>query len=217
MRIIKSFLLSLTLASLSLPVFAEPANLSLLKKEVQQYHDAGFYQKELTAAIERAHAYIIEQAELNQGKKLAIVLDIDETSLSNYDKMVKREFTGDKTRIHQEILAADSPVISPMLALYKDSLKHNIKVFFVTGRKESERKATEVNLLRAGYSNWAELILRPQGYNKCSIIPFKSRARHNITKKGYTILASIGDQCSDIVGGYAMKGFKLPNPYYYLP
>jgi predicted secreted acid phosphatase len=213
----KSFFCSIVLLILSIPSFAEPVNLSLVKKEIEQYHDAGMYEKELTEAIEKAHNFILEQSKLNKDKKLAIVLDIDETSLSNYDKMVKREFIGDKERIHQEILAADSPVIAPMLALYKDSLEHNIKVFFVTGRVESERKATEANLLRAGYSNWADLILRPQDYHKPSIIPFKSKARQSITNKGYTILASIGDQSSDIAGGFAMKGFKLPNPYYYLP
>jgi hypothetical protein len=27
----------------------------------------------------------------------------------------------------------------------------------------------------------------------------------------------LGDQNSDLTGGYAERGFKLPNPYYYLP
>lgn len=218
MNILKASLsLLLSLNLYSLPLFAEPANLSLLRKEVQQYHDAGLYEKELKLAIEKAHHYIIKQAKLNQGKKLAIVLDIDETSLSNYNNMAKREFVGDRATFHKEALAADAPAIAPMLSLYKDSQAHNIKVFFVTGRDESERKATEKNLLRAGYSNWAALILRPPKYQKPSIIPFKSQARADISKKGYLILASIGDQKSDIIGGYALKGFKLPNPYYYLP
>jgi len=35
--------------------------------------------------------------------------------------------------------------------------------------------------------------------------------------QGYDILLTIGDQYSDLKGGYADKGFKLPNPMYYLP
>lgn len=205
----------------SVTSFSEPPNLSLIKKEVKNYYDSGLYQKELMQKIEQAHQFIILQAEENnknkQHRKLALVLDIDETSLSNYDKMVKRDFIGSRQQVHKEILAADSPPIKPMLSLYQDAINHGIKVFFVTGRSESERKATKINLLKAGYNRWSGLYLRPNEYRYPSIVPFKSKAREAIAKKGYTIVASIGDQYSDINGGHAIKGFKLPNPFYYLP
>ena len=38
-----------------------------------------------------------------------------------------------------------------------------------------------------------------------------------LTEQGYTILLSIGDQQSDLDGGYAERTFKLPNPVYFLP
>ncbi|CAM2955586.1 HAD family acid phosphatase [Legionella worsleiensis] len=205
----------------STPLFSEPPNLSLVKKEVIAYHDSGLYYKDLERKIKQAQQYIIEQAAKHKNtqstQKLALVLDIDETSLSNYDKMVVRDFVGTKDEIHQEIMAANAPVIKPMLSLYNTALKHGIKVFFVTGRVESERNATQINLTKAGYKNWAGLYLRPQEYSYPSIIPFKSKVRESITQKGYTIIASIGDQYSDIRGGFTEKGFKLPNPYYYLP
>ncbi|HHT7621520.1 TPA: HAD family acid phosphatase [Legionella pneumophila] len=206
---------------LSTPIQAEPPNLSLIRKEIKNYYDSGLYYHELERTIKLAQEYIHQQYLINKNnkhpQKLAIVLDIDETSLSNYDKMVKRDFTGSKEQIHKEILAANSPAIKPMLTLYKNALKQGIKVFFVTGRQESERDATRANLIKAGYTKWAGLYLRPNGYSSSSIIPFKSKAREMIAKKGYTIIASIGDQYSDIQGGYTKKGFKLPNPFYYLP
>lgn len=206
---------------LSSPSFSEPANLSLLKKEIQTYHDSGLYEKELEQVIAQAKAYIIKQAMINERqtnkKKLAIVLDIDETSLTNYSKIIKRDFVGDRIQIHREILAANSPAISPMLSLYDAVMKQGVHVFFVTGRSMSELKATRANLLRAGFNHWAGLYLRPDGYKPSSIIPFKTQARKSITKQGYTIIASIGDQQSDLVGGYMQKGFKLPNPFYHLP
>lgn len=201
--------------------FAEPANLTLIKKELVQYHDSGLYQQELTEKIKQAQEYIIQQAVANQKspsqQKLALVLDIDETSLSNYDKMARHDFAANHAQIHKEILAANAPVIKPMLALYQAAQRHGISVFFVTGRNESERAATESNLSKAGYTNWSGLYLRPQNYADSSIVPFKTNARKQISEQGYTIVASIGDQYSDIRGGYAQKGFKLPNPYYYLP
>ena len=34
---------------------------------------------------------------------------------------------------------------------------------------------------------------------------------------GTTIVANFGDQFSDLIGGYADRTVKLPNPTYYLP
>ena len=38
--------------------------------------------------------------------------------------------------------------------------------------------------------------------------------RRRIAEQGYTILLSMGDQESDLAGGYAERTFKLPNPFY---
>ena len=46
---------------------------------------------------------------------------------------------------------------------------------------------------------------------------FKAPARRNIAQQGYTIVLTVGDQASDLAGGYAERTFKLPNPVYYLP
>jgi hypothetical protein len=49
------------------------------------------------------------------------------------------------------------------------------------------------------------------------VIPFKSGARASIARQGYDVIADVGDQWSDICGGYADHIYKLPNPTYYLP
>jgi hypothetical protein len=201
--------------------FAEPVNLGLLKKELQSYHDSGRYEQDLTTAIGNAKQYIDRQITANNQrkhkKKLALVLDIDETSLSNYDKIIQRDFQGNLKKIHQDILAANAPAIKPMLALYRHVLRQGVGVFFVTGRASSEEQATKTNLLRAGYKDWTGLYTRPDDYQKSSIEPFKARTRASITHEGYTVIATIGDQYSDLLGGFARKEFKLPNPFYYLP
>ena len=38
-----------------------------------------------------------------------------------------------------------------------------------------------------------------------------------IENEGFTILANVGDQDSDLEGGHAKRAFKLPNPMYYIP
>lgn len=214
------FALSVTFFSVS-ALFAEPLNLGILKKEVEAYHDSGLYEKEIACVINQARNYILQQVTINERhgskKKLAIVLDIDETSLSNYKNLVKYQFSANKKQTFHDMLAADAPAIAPTLALYNAVHQRGVKVFFVTGRPVSILNATKTNLNHAGYHHWDGLYLRPDNYQQPSIIPFKAKTRELITRQGYTIVATIGDQLSDLKGGYAEKGFKLPNPYYYLP
>jgi predicted secreted acid phosphatase len=51
----------------------------------------------------------------------------------------------------------------------------------------------------------------------CPTIQYKSGTRAYIESQGYDIVADMGDQFSDLLGGYADKTFKMPNPNYYLP
>jgi predicted secreted acid phosphatase len=214
-KIIVVLILSLSVAH------AEPENISKFRQILIKYHDSGQYLKEFKQTVAKAKAYLkkrlFENKVANKPQKLAIVLDIDETSLSNYDYMVKRDFGGTKETIHKEESQGDAPVIKPMLELYNYAHKNNIAVFFVTGRRENQRNITVSNLKLAGYGGWQGLYLRPDDYQQKSIIPFKTTARRNIEAQGYEIIASLGDQNSDIKGGYTEKGYKLPNPYYYLP
>jgi predicted secreted acid phosphatase len=51
----------------------------------------------------------------------------------------------------------------------------------------------------------------------CPTIQYKSGTRAYIESQGYNIVADMGDQFSDLDGGFADKTFKMPNPNYYLP
>jgi predicted secreted acid phosphatase len=53
--------------------------------------------------------------------------------------------------------------------------------------------------------------------SSCGTIAYKSGTRAYIESQGYDIVASFGDQFSDLKGGYADRTFKMPNPNYYLP
>lgn len=209
--------LLLTLACLS---WAEPQNLGKLEETIKQYHDSGDYQKDISKVIADAKTYMLQRVRENALKKnpakLAIVLDIDETSLSNYDSMLERHFGGTKEQFTQQTLAGNGKVIPETLALYNEAKRRGVFVFFVTGRRESERQATESNLSKAGFHQWTGLYLQADDAHDASIIPFKSQMRAKIKANGYTIIESIGDQHSDLQGGYAENVFKIPNPYYFL-
>ena len=55
-----------------------------------------------------------------------------------------------------------------------------------------------------------------QGDNRSVIALQVGRAR-KIAEQGYTIIANVGDQASDLAGGYAERAYKLPNPFYFIP
>lgn len=217
-----SFLISsFILTVFSNSIFAEPPNIALLKQELIAYHDSGLYEKEIEHVTNQARAYINQEIKINNQRKnkqkLALILDIDETSLSNYKHIIERDFMSDLAGIHQDILLSDASAIQPTLDLYNDAIKQGVSVFFITGRDSSELEATKTNLLKAGYKDWSEVMVRSQKYKGEPAISYKTQMRDLIAKQGYTIIASIGDQYSDLIGGYAAKEFKLPNPYYFLP
>ncbi|MCX7114572.1 MAG: HAD family acid phosphatase [Gammaproteobacteria bacterium] len=198
-----------------------PLESTQTKTQIQLYHDSGQYLHEINAVVQRASRYINKQVKQNNlrvhPKKLAIVLDIDETSLSNYPVVTKADVSGDTPRIFEHILKGVDPAIKPVLHLYQQAKKDGIALFFITGRRTKVCPLTELNLQRAGYKKWAGLYCRPQNDTTRSVSPFKSQMRKTLTEQGYFIIASIGDQKSDLSGGYAEKGFKIPNPFYYLP
>lgn len=192
-------------------------NLDTIKTELVRYHDSGAYDKQIAQVDIQAEKYLQQRINQNkhlaQPKKLAVVFDIDETALSNYSDLVKRDFS--RHGAYNDLLLAHDPVIQSTYELYQLAEKNHVAVFFITGRPESLRSATVKNLDTAGYTADDGLYMT-NNYINNSIIPFKSEQRKLIASKGYDIVLSVGDQESDLKGGFADKGFKLPNPYYYL-
>ena len=142
----------------------------------------------------------------------AIVLDIDETSLSNYAGLVATNFSSIGTAI--PAAAGTGTAIAPTLALYKDARARGVAVFFVTGRPSIIDASTQSNLKSVGYNQgWDGLQYKPTDQGTEA---FKSAARAAIEAKGYDIIANVGDQESDLDGGHADRAFKLPNPYYFI-
>src|SRR6185436_652027 len=76
----------------------EPRNLDLIKQSLIRYHNSGEYEKDIARVVKQAQAYLEFRLDKNQARhlkqKLAIILDIDETALSNYSDLMKLGFGG---------------------------------------------------------------------------------------------------------------------------
>ena len=158
--------------------------------------------------------------------KPAIVLAIDEMSLSNWPAYRVNgwarittgacDFDHAPCGIRAWQAMAASKALVPTLELAKRAEALGVAVFFITGRPPDLRDATERNLRQEGY-RLAGLVLLPEGASFKSAVDFKAPERRKIAEQGYTIILSMGDQESDLLGGYTEKTFKLPNPVYFLP
>jgi hypothetical protein len=198
-------------------------NLDAFKDQLRQYHECtckcGCYAKDLDHQADRAIALLrIRAAHHRPEEKLALVLDIDETSLSNYEEMVKAGFAYDSAVFHAWINSAKAPAIRGTLRLFQEAQRLNVSVFFITGRAEAEREATERNLREQGFENWRQLFLRSPAQASQPMQVFKSGARAAIAAQGYRIVLNVGDQWSDDKGEPQAEFFvKYPDPYYIIP
>jgi hypothetical protein len=211
------------------PVFITDAaaeripNLGMLKKELEQYHDCtctcGCYAHDLDAMADRAIAILRQRAAHRKPKeKLALILDIDDTTLSSYKQRLQADFAYDPAVYHEWVQTAQGMAIPGTLRLYKEAQRLGVSVFFVTGRPETERTATERNLRAQGFDNWQKLVVRPEPHGVESVGEFKAQVRAGIVAQGYTLALNVGDMWSDLKGKpEAEFSVKYPDPFDIIP
>ena len=219
-----------------------PINIELLTDYLKDWYYRCDYAAEVETVLDAARSWIAEAAP--RVSKAAIVLDIDETSLSNWAQLSHNNFafvasgacdlaSGSACGQREWELSAKSTAIAPTLALFnaakgiKDKNGNPVTLFFITGRHDDpfERAATEYNLRKTGYDGWKELFMRPDPPPGEPVSDYKTAKRQLIENSDgykYTIVANIGDQISDLEGildgeYYAKRCFKVPNPFYYIP
>jgi len=184
------------------------------------YHEQGAYERDLAmvgrGALDRLRA-------LPAGSnKRALVLDIDETSLLNdWPRLVSPDRQAyDPAAWQAWIDSACVPAVDTTLELFHTARGLGLEVFFITGRHPEVLEATRQNLRRVGYEGWSDIICEPFSGPPPGVPTFptaaayKTAARWGLTARGYQIVMSVGDQESDLAGGYADATVRLPNPFY---
>jgi len=182
--------------------------------------DGGCYWADLDAQYKRAEGALERELALHRhGEKLAIVFDIDETSLSSYCEMQREAFGYIKPMSNVWVVSPEAAVAIPgAVRLFNRARSAGVDVFFITGRPESQTTATARNLEAAGYHGWKGLALRNAMETSMPTVAYKSGRRKQIVAQGYRLILSVGDQWSDLNGDpKAEVSVKLPNPFYFLP
>ena len=152
------------------------------------------WQSDVAVVTTPALAYIEQRvADDSSTSKDAIVLDIDNTALASYF------FSNYPT-----------PADPPVLAIAQYAEAHGVKVFFVSARPDLIDPITEYNLEAVGYPVDGLYSRNPIQLFE-SIQTFKTGEREDLESDGWDIIANIGNNWTDLNGGYADSTWKLPD------
>lgn len=147
---------------------------------------------DVTAAIAPARAYVERRTAEPTDERPAIVFDIDNTTLA--------------THFHPFAM----PGISPVVELAQYAHARGVAIIFVTARVDFIEPVTRYSLEKAGYT-----VDELHGRDLCDLFEpvqqYKTDERIEIENEGYTIIASVGNNWTDLGGGHAERTFKLPD------
>ncbi|MCM1971447.1 HAD family acid phosphatase [Streptomyces sp. NPDC002812] len=158
--------------------------------------DYATWQRDVSAVIDAARPGIEQRiAASPAGEKPAIVLDIDNSSL--------------ETDFHW-FWTFPTPAIAQVRELTRYANDRGVAIFFVTARPGIVYSLTERNLKAVGYPV-SGLYVRDLPALFGEVSAYKTAKRAEIEARGYTIIANIGNNQSDLVGGHAERTVKLPD------
>ena len=180
--------------------------------------------------------------QVSKGIKPAVVFDADDTTLWTYDmEDAKMAFNFDPVLQNTWVQEERFPAVPGMVKVVRAAAAGGCKVVGLTGRNNAQRTATLDNLAKFYYDTKTDnSLFRSQYYftkwtstdeppayvdcsldgdaTKCSTIDYKASTRKHVQDDmGLHIIANLGDQFSDLIGGSSDRAVKLPNPTYYLP
>ncbi|MFD3822357.1 HAD family acid phosphatase [Streptomyces sp. NPDC058625] len=156
--------------------------------------DYDTWQRDCQAVMDQALPQLRQRiANPRPGEKQAIVLDIDNTALES-------DFG----------FSFPAPANEPVLEVAQYAQERGVAVFFVTARPGIIEAFTEYNLDHAGYES-AGLYVRSFTDLFRNVAAYKTAKRVDIESKGYTIIANIGNNDTDLSGGHAERTYKLPD------
>ncbi|WP_217235029.1 HAD family acid phosphatase [Streptomyces sp. AC555_RSS877] len=156
--------------------------------------DYATWQQDCQALMGQALPYLKQRiANTKPGEKQAIVFDIDNTTLET-------DFG----------FSYPSPANQPVLDVAEYAQDHGVALFFVTARPGIIYSLTDYNLEHVGYEV-SGLYVRSFVDLFKDVAAYKTAQRVDIESKGYTIIANIGNNATDLSGGHAEKTYKLPD------
>ena len=131
---------------------------------------SGEYGKEVARVAADANQYLIRRIpkgvpkSAKHSQKLAVVFDIDETTLSNARHIQANDYGYIPKVWDAWVAEGQATAIYPVQAVYNTAVNAKVDVFFITGRSPDGAAATERNLRQVGYETWSRIIYKPADF-----------------------------------------------------
>ncbi len=191
----------------------EIVNLTDAKDRVKDYYESGKFDEKVNSIISEA----IEKLEdITFTEHSAVIFDVDETALSNYEYTKRLGFGYTWQSWDEWVKSAKAKVIPGVKKLYDYLISRKVKVIFLTGRTAEQCEVTKTNLINEGYTKFDTLICRKKDEARLKTKVYKSKAIKNLTGMNYEIIACIGDQPEDVNHNECKLKILIPNYLYKL-
>lgn len=153
-----------------------------------------------------------------RGCKAMVVFDVDETLLNSYSYSVAQDpqFTFNPTTWTEYVDACGYAPIPQTRDLFTRLKALGVHIALVSAGSRDTKPAMVPCLKARGISGWDRYIMKGDNAADLSAGEYKALARQDLERRGFTIVASIGDQVSDMSYGHLKRGFLVPNTMYYL-
>ncbi|MFM9136026.1 MAG: HAD family acid phosphatase [bacterium] len=150
--------------------------------------------------------------------RVAVVFDVDETLLNAYSYYANAnpQFSYDNATWTQYVDECGYAPVPETREVFNKFKALGIHVVLISAGSRDTKQAMIDCLNANGVSGWDRYIMRGDRAPNLTTGQYKAIARASVQRQGYTILASIGDQVSDMSYGHLRHGFLLPNTIYYL-
>lgn len=185
------------------------------KDAVIAYYESQNHESAVAEILKPAYQLIKNYSDTTT--EYAIVFDVDETSLNHYQDLKNAGFPQDDLVWDDIVKMTDCQPIEATLNFYKKCVELGYKVFFVSARYWHSLAATKQALKNARYTKFEDVFVFPaniQEYKADEFKNFKSERRAFVESLGFKVLLSIGDQPSDLIGGFTKYTYELPNYLY---
>ena len=113
-------------------------------KDIRDYVKKGQYDNDLGRIVQQAKTVVNYELLTNKNNK-AVIIDIDETILSNLPYISKQIHLNDVEKLNRWQMTAQCDVIKPVLGLYHWLLKQDVAIYFITARPNALKAATIEN------------------------------------------------------------------------
>ncbi|MEX0426724.1 HAD family acid phosphatase [Nocardioides sp. DS6] len=195
------------------------------------------------ANVRRIERRILQALPVRHRAHQAVVFDVDATLLLDYAFEEATNFNYDPTVNNTWVMDEAFPAVPGMPRLLRTIKARGYDLYGITGRPFTQEDATVANLTAQGftrdgtasgtplfdddnlYTKWntADPSAKPAYIGDCTLsltcntVEYKANTRKHIEQDlGDTVVMNVGDQWSDLEGGYAARDTKIPNPTYFL-